>query len=54
MSHGPEDAYCEHGVNEGNRNDNEMCNDDAKRVSNQKMSLCEKKMRGEMKTMDQK
>ena len=42
MSHGPKDAYYEHGVNEGNRNDNEMCNDDAKRVSNQKMGRYEK------------
>ena len=41
MSHGPEDAYCEHGNNDDamkkNRTHDEMYNDGAKRVSNPKM-----------------
>ena len=41
VSHGPEDAYCEHGSNddamEKNRTHDEMYNDGVKRVSNPKM-----------------
>ena len=37
MSHEPEDAYCEHGKSDDamkkNRTDDEMYNDDVKRVS---------------------
>nr|CAN83191.1 hypothetical protein VITISV_000719 [Vitis vinifera] len=40
VSHEPEDAYCEYGNNDDamkkNRTDDEMYNDDAKRVSNPK------------------
>ena len=43
MSHGPEDAYCEHGKSDDamkeNQTDDEMYNDGAKRVSNLKMRL---------------
>ena len=41
MSHGPEDAYCEHGNNDDamkkSRTDDEMYNDGAKRAPNPKM-----------------
>ena len=58
VSHGPEDAYYEHGNNDDamkkNRTDDEMYNDGAKRVSNPKMSCCKNGIRGEIKMMNQR
>ena len=36
-----------------NQTDNEMCNDDAKRVTNLKMGHCKKMSRGETQWMNQ-
>ena len=57
MSYGPKGAQCEYDNNnevvKKNQTDNEVCNDDAKRVTNLEMGRCKKKTRGEMKWMNQ-
>ena len=58
MNHGPEGAQCEYNINketnEENRIDNEICEDDAREISNLEQVSVRKKQWGETDGMNHK